>query len=77
MSPAIPVQSQAQPTMPVAWLQDAGPLFDVLELKDVGLHCRYMGLVNFADSLDDRLHAGFLFDGLVLESVELNCRYMV
>ena len=30
-------------------------LFDVLECA--GLHCRYMGLVDFADSLNDRLHA--------------------
>ena len=43
--------------MTVAWLHDAGPLFDVLKVKDIGLHCRFMGPANFADSLDGRLHA--------------------
>ena len=59
MSAATPQPSActSPSTEPVAWLHDAGPLFDKLELDDVRLHCRYMGLANFADSLDDRLHA--------------------
>ena len=60
--------------MPVAWLYDAGPLFDVLQLEDVGLHCRYMGLANFADSLDDRLHAIAVAKGTALPVALVTCR---
>ena len=68
MSAATPQPSActSPSTEPVAWLHDAGPLFDKLELDDVRLHCRYMGLANFADSLDDRLHAIAVAKGTAL-----------
>ena len=52
MSAATPHPSarMSSSTMPVACLMQV--LFEVLELKDVGLHRRYMGLANFAHSLD-------------------------
>ena len=43
--------------MTVARPHAVGPLFDMLEIQDEGLHCRYMGFAKVADSLDDRLHA--------------------
>ena len=46
----------------------------MLEFKDVGLHCRYMGLANFADSLDDRLHAIAVAKGTAMPAALMTWR---
>ncbi len=50
-------QCSHKPTMLVAWLHDAGSLFDGYQTQQVGLHCTCLGLARFSGSLDERLTA--------------------